>query len=464
LHPAASPNGSATFPDGFVWGAATSAYQIEGGASADGRGESIWDRFCRTPGKVEDASSGDVACDHYHRFRDDVAVMKSLGLKAYRFSISWPRILPDGRGRVNAAGLDFYGRLVDELLAAGITPFATLFHWDLPQRLEDQGGWPRRETAEAFREYVDVVVRHLGDRVRNWITHNEPWCASLQGYQIGRHAPGHTDWAAALAASHHLLLSHGWAVPIVRSNCRGSEVGITLNLTPAEPASPSRADRDACRQFDGYFNRWFLDPLYGRGYPADMIADYAAEGRLPKNWECVVHDGDLAAIAEPTDFLGVNYYNRTVVRSETTPESENLPRTVFLAPQSEWTEMGWEVHPDGLYQTLCRVHFDYAPPKLYVTENGASWSDGPGPDGRVADQRRLGFLRDHFRAARRAISAGVPLEGYFVWSLLDNFEWDRGYSQRFGIVWVDYGTQRRIPKESADWYRRVIQANSAETQ
>jgi beta-glucosidase len=453
---------SAPFPPGFVWGAATSAYQIEGAANGDGRGESIWDRFCRTPGRIRDGAAGDVACDHYHRWREDVALMKELGLKAYRFSISWPRILPEGRGAVNQKGLDFYSGLVDALLEAGIVPYATLFHWDLPQRLQEAGGWPARVTADAFREYVEVVVQHLGDRVQDWITHNEPWCASLQSHQIGHHAPGLRDWPAALRASHHLLLSHGWAVPIVRDHSPGARVGITLNLTPAEPASPSRGDRDATRHFDGYFNRWFLDPLYGRGYPADMVTDYASDGRLPADWDAVVQAGDLDAIAEPTDFLGVNYYNRTVVRSESLPEADNLPRTVFLAPESEWTEMGWEVHPEGLYQTLCRVHFEYGPARIYVTENGASWSDAPGPDGRVLDARRIQFLREHFRAARHAIDAGVPLAGYFVWSLLDNFEWDRGYSQRFGIVWVDYETQRRIPKDSARWYRRVIDSNCAE--
>jgi beta-glucosidase len=450
------------FPPGFVWGAATSAFQIEGAANVDGRGESIWDRFCRTPGKVEGGAVGDVACDHYHRWPEDVALMKDLKLQAYRFSVSWPRVIPGGRGPVNAKGLDFYSRLVDGLLEAGITPYVTLFHWDLPQALQDAGGWPRRETAEAFGDYVEAVARRLGDRVQNWITHNEPWCASLQSHQIGHHAPGLRDWPAALAASHHLLLSHGWAVPILRAHSRAASVGITLNLTPAQPASPSAADREACRHFDGYFNRWFLDPLYGRGYPADMIADYGRDGRLPERWEELVQGRDLAAIAEPTDFLGVNYYNRTVVRSAAVSESDNLPRTVFLAPESEWTEMGWEVHPDGLYQILCRVHFDYGPARLYVTENGASWSDGPAADGHVPDQRRIRFLREHFRAARRAIAAGVPLAGYFVWSLLDNFEWDRGYSQRFGIVWVDYETQQRIPKESARWYRRVIDSNSAE--
>jgi beta-glucosidase len=459
-----SRNGSSpTFPDDFVWGAATSAFQIEGGTDADGRGESIWDRFCRTPGKVEGGATGDVACDHYHRWPEDVALMKGLGLKAYRFSVAWPRVIPEGRGAVNEKGLDFYSRLVDGLLAAGIEPYVTLFHWDLPQPLQDAGGWPRRETAEAFRDYVDAVTRRLGDRVSNWITHNEPWCSGLQSHQVGLHAPGLRDWPAALSACHHLLLSHGWAVPVVRANSRGARVGITLNLTPAEPASASRSDREACRHFDGYFNRWFLDPLYGRGYPADMVADYRAAGRLPADWERLVASCDLKAIAEPTDFLGVNYYNRTVVRSDV-PEHDNLPRTVFLAPESDWTEMGWEVHPDGLYRILCRLHFDYAPGPIYVTENGASWSDPPDGRGRIPDHRRLEFLREHFRAAHRAIQAGVPLKGYFVWSLLDNFEWDRGYGQRFGIVWVDYDTQARLPKDSARWYRRVIESNSAEVE
>jgi beta-glucosidase len=450
------------FPDGFVWGAATSAYQIEGAYDEDGRGESIWDRFCRTPGKVEGGATGDVSCDHYHRWPEDIALMRDLGLQAYRFSIAWPRIIPEGLGSVNQKGLDFYSRLVDGLLAAGITPYPTLFHWDLPQPLQDAGGWPVRATAEAFVPYAEAVARTLGDRVRDWITHNEPWCASLLSHQVGRHAPGLTDWPAALAASHHLLLSHGWAVPVLRGFSPGAQVGITLNLTPAHPASGSAADLDAARHFDGYFNRWFLDPLYGRHYPADMVADYGAAKRLPSGWDRIVQPGDLDAIGVPTDFLGVNYYNRTVVRSDAVPEEQNEPRTVFLAPESEWTEMGWEVYPDGLFETLCRVHFDYGPKRIFVTENGASWSDGPDRDGRVRDERRRRYIRDHLRAARRAIGAGVRLEGYFVWSLLDNFEWERGYGQRFGIVWVDYESGQRIPKESARWYARAIEGNTVE--
>jgi len=446
------------FPEGFLWGAATAAYQIEGAVFEDGRGESIWDRFAHTPGKTFQGHTGDVACDHYHRYREDVALMRDLGLRSYRFSIAWPRVMPRGGGRVNEPGLDFYEGLVDELLGAGILPMATLYHWDLPQALQDAGGWPARATAEAFVAYADVVSQALGDRVKYWITHNEPMVVSVLGYFEGRHAPGIKDPAAALAASHHLLLSHGWAVPIIRRNSPESEVGITLNLSPAVPASPSAADFRAYRHLDGFINRWFLDPLYGRHYPADIVAHHIAEGALPPEGMVCVQDGDLEAIAVLTDFLGINYYTRWVLRSEDIPESENAPRTIFA--DGEKTDFDWEVYPDGLYEILSRVHFEYQPPKLYVTENGASYGDAPGPDGRVHDQRRLDYLHEHFMAAYRAIQCGVPLGGYFVWTLLDNFEWAEGYSQRFGIVWVDFETQQRIPKDSALWYKDVIAQNS----
>lgn len=449
-----------SFPDGFVWGAATSSYQIEGAVHKDGRGESIWDRFSHTPGKIMDGSNGDVACAHYDRYVEDVALLKDLGVKAYRFSIAWPRILPQGRGQVNQAGLDFYSRLVDELLRNDIQPYATLYHWDLPQALEDAGGWPARTTAEAFVEYADIVSKHLGDRVKHWITHNEPWCASLLSYAIGEHAPGYKDWPAALAASHHLLLSHGWAVDVIRRNSSQAEVGITLNFTPAEPASPSPADYAAFRYFDGFFNRWFIDPLYRGAYPQDMIAAYTAQGYLPANGPDFVQPGDMETIMTPTDFLGVNYYSRAVLRSDQIPEDQNLPRTVAQAPREEWTEMDWEVYPQGLYELLMRLHLEYRPTKLYITENGASYSDGPNNEGRVPDERRLRYLYEHFAAAQRAINDGVPLDGFFVWSLMDNFEWAKGYTQRFGIVWVDYETQQRILKDSARWYKQVIAANA----
>lgn len=441
-----------TFPRGFVWGAATASYQIEGAWNEDGKGESIWDRFSHTPGRIADGSTGDVACDHYHRWANDVALMKSLGLQAYRFSIAWPRILPKGRGRINQPGLDFYNRLVDGLLEAGIAPFVTLYHWDLPQALQDAGGWPSRQTVDAFVEYADVVSAALGDRVKNWITHNEPWCVSILSHQIGEHAPGWRDTGAALRAAHHVLLSHGQAVPVIRANSDGAEVGITLNFEWIDPACGSAYDAALAREGDGRFNRWFLDPLFGRHYPADAVAGYAPY--LPDGMS-FVQPGDLAQIAAPMDFLGVNYYTRRVARDETA--DDNLPQEIF--PDRPRTEMDWEEYPEGLYNLLNRLHFEYGPAKLYVTENGASFSDGPDETGRVADARRLNYLREHFAASHRAIRNGVPLAGYFVWSLMDNFEWAKGYTQRFGIVWVDYETQQRLPKDSALWYRQVIADN-----
>jgi len=445
------------FPKGFIWGVATSAYQIEGAWNEEGKGESIWDRFSHTPGRIEDGTNGDVACDHYHRWREDISLMKSLGVEAYRFSVSWPRILPRGRGEVNQAGLDFYSRLVDGLLEAGISPFLTLYHWDLPQALQDEGGWRARATAEAFAQYADVVSRNLGDRVKHWITHNEPAVVGFEGHLTGRHAPGIQDAYAALRAVHHLLLSHGWAVAVIRGNSRKAEVGIALNLVSAVPASASAADFHACRHFDGYLNRWFLDPLYGRHYPADMVGSHMAQGHLAAEGLTFVHDGDLDTIAAQTDFLGVNYYTRAIVRDENAPD--NLPQITFPSLESERTEMGWEVYPDGLYDILNRLYFEYQPRKIYVTENGASYSDGPDTDGRVGDHRRVDYLHDHLVAAHRAIQNGVPLAGYFVWSLMDNFEWAKGYTQRFGIVWIDYETQERIPKDSALWYKETIAQN-----
>ncbi len=439
------------FPEGFMWGAATSAYQIEGAWNEDGKGESIWDRFAHTPGKIEDGSTGDVACDHYHRWREDIALMKGLGLKAYRFSVSWPRILPDGRGQVNQLGLDFYNRLVEGLLEAGIKPFVTLYHWDLPQSLQKRGGWAERSTAEAFVEFADVVSRSLGDRVKHWVTHNEPYSAAFLGNQLGIHAPGLQDFFVALKACHHILLSHGWSVPVLRRNSPGAEVGIALILVPYIAGSPGAADSQACRRFDTYFNRWFLDPLYGRFYPAEQMADYITAGFLPPEGMTFVRPGDMEIIAAETDFLGVNYYSRLAFKDESSG-----------GPKLERTEMGWEVYPEGLYRLLNRLYFEYQPAKLYITENGASYSDGPDNNGQVHDKRRLDYLRRHFAAAHRAMQCGVPLGGYFVWSLLDNFEWSKGYTQRFGIVWVDYQTQRRIPKDSALWYRQVIAENGFE--
>ena len=449
---------SVSFPKDFVWGAATAAYQIEGAWNADGKGESIWDRYSHTPGNIQHGDTGDVACDHYHRWRDDVALMRELGLRAYRFSIAWTRILPPGRGAVNRRGIDFYNRLVDALLEANITPFVTLYHWDLPQALQDSGGgWVSRDAAQAFAEYADVVSRALGDRVKNWITHNEPHVTAFVGYQLGAHAPGITDGARAVKASHHLLLSHGLATPIIRQNSAGAQVGIVLNTSHAMPATNRGEDADAARQVDGRVQRWFLDPLYGRHYPADIVAEYAAAGYLPGGMSFVQPD-DLRVIATPTDFLGVNYYSRSLVKRAAMSNSVPSHERVHLS-QAKYTDMGWEVYPDGLYQLLCHLYFSYRPAKILVTENGASYSDAPDARGVVNDTRRVDYLRAHIAAAHRALQAGVPLAGYFVWSLLDNFEWSFGYSQRFGIVWVDYATQQRIPKASAQWYADVIRQN-----
>ena len=384
--------------------------------------------------------------------------MKFLGVGAYRFSISWPRIFPTGRGEVNAAGLDFYDRLVDALMDARLASWVTLYHWDLPQALQDEGGWVNRSTVDAYVELADVVSERLGDRVQNWITHNEPWCASVLGYADGVQAPGRRSWSEALVVSHHLLLSHGRAVPVIRRNAPGSKVGITLNASSVEPASPSEADRISARQFDGELNRWFLDPIYFGRYPSDVIAYHEREGRLPDGMR-FVHPGDLGEIHTPIDFLGVNYYSRAVVRSASIPEAENEPRTVPVPDPGELTDMGWEVYPEGLTKTLVRLNDDYDPGSLVVTENGAAYATGPGPDGLVQDTKRCEYLRRHLQACLAATREGVPLDGYFLWSLLDNFEWAFGFAKRFGIVWVDFDTQERIIKASGHMYRRIIQHN-----
>ena len=441
------------FPQGFVWGAATASYQIEGAWNEDGKGESIWDRFSHTPGKVQDGDTGDVACDHYHRWEADLDLLKKLGLKAYRFSVAWPRVLPNGRGEANQFGLDFYNKLVDRLLKLNIEPYVTLYHWDLPQKLQDTGGWVSRPVVDAFVEYADIVSRSLGDRVKNWITLNEPWVSAFVGYRDGRHAPGHTDMHEALAASHHLLLSHGLAVPVIRRNCPNANVGITLNLTPQVPASPSVSDRDAANWVDGYINRFFLDPLVGRGYPQDMVNDYGDDMAF-------VQAADMEAISVPIDFLGINYYTRNIVRSEKISEAENAPRTKVRG--GEITEMGWEVYPAGLYKILGRLHFDYDFPAIHITENGAAFNDQVSADGEVHDPARLSYLKRHLEQVHRAIEAGVPVKGYFAWSLMDNFEWGFGYSKRFGLIYVDYETQQRIFKSSAKWYQRVVEQNAVD--
>jgi beta-glucosidase len=432
------------FPRDFIWGAATAAYQIEGAVADDGRGESIWDRFCATEGKVRNGDNGTIACDFYHRYPEDVALMRDLGLTGFRFSIAWSRVLPSGTGKVNAHGLDFYDRLVDELLEVGIQPFPTLYHWDLPQALEDAGGWPVRATAEAFAEYARVVAAKLGDRVRDWTTHNEPHVAAWAGYGQGAHAPGRTSRRDALAASHHLLLSHGLAADVLRQEVADARIGITLDLWPMEPASDSPDDVAAASEADGDQNRWFLDPLYRGSYPADMLELFAADAPP-------VEPGDAATIAAPLDFLGVNFYRREVIA-----RAGNGGRTIVHQPKSVYTEMGWEVSPHGLYDVLVRLRDDYAPAAIYVTENGAAFGDVLRHNGSVSDPERTAYLADHIEVTRGAIAAGVPVKGYFVWSLLDNFEWGHGYSKRFGIVYVDYPTLARVPKSSFYWYRDFI--------
>jgi len=436
---------SMKFPPGFVWGAATAAYQIEGAAHADGKGESIWDRFSHTPGKVQNGDTGDVACDHYHRWPEDIALMRELGLAAYRYSIAWPRIFPAGRGALNPAGLDFYERLTDGLLAAGIQPYVTLYHWDLPQALQETGGWASRETATAFAEYADVVARRLGDRVAGWITHNEPAVVAWLGNLSGQHAPGTRDLPTAVRVAHHLLLSHGLAVAALRAANPHTPVGITLNLNPMHPASDSPADVAAAHATDGFQNRWFLDPVFHGHYPADVLEALGPAGPP-------VAPGDLATIATPIDFLGVNYYFRQVVAAA----PGNDPPYRMVEPEGEYTTMGWEVYPDGLREMLERLHRDYSAPAYYVTESGAAFPDVFNGDSRVHDPRRQAYLQAHFAAAAQAIAAGVPLRGYFVWSLLDNFEWAYGYSQRFGILYMDFPTGRRIWKDSAHWYQEFI--------
>jgi beta-glucosidase len=447
----------AEFPAGFAWGAATASYQIEGAWNEDGKGSSIWDTFSRAPGNVANGDTGDIADDHYHRWQDDVALMKSLGLKAYRFSIAWPRVLPEGEGEINERGLDFYDRLVDALCAAGIQPFATLYHWDLPQALQEKGGWANRAIVESFSRYTEAVALRLGDRVKHWITLNEPHVFAYMGHYYGRHAPGLRSLQTANQVAHNALVSHGQAVSVLRALLPDAQAGITLNLSLSYPASNMPADRQAARTGDGLLNRWFLDPIFGRGYPEDILRLYG--DAIP-----TTEPGDMEIIATPVDFLGVNYYSNRFARSvsaDTNPFGVGtLAADEMIAAGYEITAMGWPLMPDGLRELLVGLQRQYHPPAIYITENGAAFADQVS-DGSVHDERRVRYLKEHFEAARRAISQGVPLRGYFVWSLLDNFEWAHGYDKRFGIVYVDYQTQQRIPKDSARYLQRVIRANAA---
>jgi beta-glucosidase len=446
----------AVYPRGFRFGAATAAYQIEGAWDEDGRGESIWDRFCHTPGKVARGETGDVACDHYHRWRDDLDLIAALRLESYRFSISWPRVQPDGRGALNPKGLAFYRALAEGLLERGIEPVATLYHWDLPQALQDRGGWAERDTTERFAEYARLMAEQLGDVIGQWITHNEPWVVAFLGHVEGRKAPGVRDWPTALRVSHHLLLSHGLGVQALRAATpAGTPVGITLNLHPQRPATGSEEDVAATRIADGYANRWFLDPVLRGSYPQDMLDVYGARFGPPDS----VRPGDLELIAQPIDFLGVNYYFPQHVHADASAAPLGLGHA---APEGPLTTMGWGQDPSGLQEILVRLRGDYGDLPLYVTENGAAFEDGEPVDGRLDDPERLDYLQGHVAAVRRAIAQGVDVRRYFVWSLLDNFEWEQGYAARFGIVHVDYETQRRVPKASGLWYRDHIAGSSRE--
>ncbi|MEV4417975.1 GH1 family beta-glucosidase [Catellatospora sp. NPDC049609] len=445
------------FPAGFRWGAATASYQIEGAATEDGRTPSIWDVFSRTPGKVFEGHSGDVACEHYHRYREDVALMAQLGLGVYRFSLAWPRIKPDGSGPVNQRGLDFYDRLVDELLGHGIDPMITLYHWDLPQVLEERGGWTNRDTAHYLADLATAAVARLGDRVATWTTLNEPWCSGFLGYASGVHAPGRQEPKAAFEAVHHLMLGHGLAARALRAG-GAREVSLTLNLTDVRPANPADPhDLAAARHIDGLQNRLFLDPALRGHYPPDMLALFERFGAAG-----VIRPGDEAVIAAPIDLLGVNYYQPALVRARVgTPSSAAHPGSEgieFVDQAVPVTAMDWPVDPTGLSDLLLRLAADYPETPLMVTENGAAYDDVVEGD-RVADADRIGYLDGHLRAAHAAIAGGADLRGYLAWSLLDNYEWGYGYGKRFGLVHVDYDTQRRLPKDSARWYAEVIGRN-----
>jgi beta-glucosidase len=445
------------FPDGFHWGAATAAYQIEGSAQADGKGESIWDRFAHTPGRIRTGETGDVACDSWRRWREDVALMKEIGLTSYRFSISWPRIQATGRGPANQRALDAYGEIIDGLLGAGIRPFPTLYHWDLPQALEDAGGWPERDTAARFAEYAALVVRALGDRVPGWMIFNEPHIFTTLGYLLGIHAPGRRDRDAFLRATHVVNLAQGEAFRAMKSERPGLSVGTAFNMSPCEPASGSEADRAAAERWHALVNCWFLDTALRGRYPDAFLGGPPLE-------RMGVRDGDLALLRVPLDFLGINLYTRTLVRAN--PDDPNglgaSPVSPFGGNEGPRTDFGWEVWPDALHDMVVRVTRDYDRPIIEITENGCSYGDAPDERGVVNDVRRIDYYRGFLAALHRAIQAGADVRGYHAWTLLDNFEWAEGTAQRFGLVWVDFATQRRIVKESGRWYAAAARENGFE--
>ncbi len=440
------------FPDGFLWGAATAAYQIEGAWNEDGKGESIWDHFTHRPYTISNGDTGDVACDHYHRMPEDVALMQAIGLKSYRFSVSWPRVLPQGRGPVNQKGLDFYDRLVDELLAAGIVPNATLNHWDLPQAIQEFGGWPARDTTDWFADYARLLFDRLGDRVAFWSTHNEPHVIAYIGYGQGILAPGLADYSKAYQTVHHLLLAHGKAVQAFRQGNYRGEIGIVIYFGNYVPASDNQADHDACRRAYDNMSAIFGDPIFKGGYPErlfEWIGPHAPE----------IRGGDLELIHQPLDFLGVNHYFTVQVAHEPRGGLLKLRERQVTSPGWGYTEMGWGINPDGIKAALLDLKDRYDNPQILITENGCAMVDTPDESGFVADWRRIDYLRSHIRAVHEAIEEGVDVRGYYVWSLMDNFEWAHGYGPRFGLVRVDYATGRRIPKQSARWYSQVIADN-----
>jgi len=436
------------FPENFLWGAATAAYQIEGAYNEDGKGENIWDRFSHIPGNVWNNENGDVACDHYHRYEEDIKLLKELGVDTYRFSISWARIFPEGKGTPNQRGIGFYKRLCEKLLENGIMPAVTLYHWDLPQKLQDKGGWANRETVEHFEQYARYVFKELGDKVPVWITHNEPWVVSFTGHWEGRHAPGIRDFSTALQVSHHLLLSHGKAVKAYREMGFGGKIGITLNMNPVYAASYRLEDMEAAKRFNAFHNRWFADPIFKGEYPEELIKWYEGKVKIPD-----IMPDDLKTISQPIDFLGINNYFSSFIKYD----AKSWPlEALSVDTGKDKTEMGWEINPEGIYDLLMYLHKEYKGIKILITENGAAFNDIVNREGKVEDDNRLDYLYRHLKQVHRAISDGVNVEGYYVWSLMDNFEWARGYSKRFGLIYVDYKTQRRIFKKSALWYKDVI--------
>lgn len=439
------------FPRDFLWGVATASYQIEGAWKEDGKGESIWDRFSHNPGNVQNGDTGDVACDHYHLYPEDVKLLKELGVKTYRLSISWPRIFPEGRGEPNEKGMEFYKKLIKLLVENGITPAVTLYHWDLPQKLQDIGGWANREVADYFEQYARYCFKELGALVPIWITHNEPWVVAFVGNYQGRHAPGIKDFSTALHVSHHLLLSHGKAVKAYREMGFKGEIGITYNVSSIYPASGSKEDLAAAGRQDGFLNRWFMDPVLKGKYPEDMLDWYSTRVVLPD-----ILPGDPEIIGTPVDFIGVNYYMPGYIKQDL----EDWPLEVKgVTTGKDQTSMEWEIYPEGLYDLLVRFTKDYNGIKILITENGAAFNDIVNREGKVEDDNRLDYLYKHFAQAHKAIQDGVNLAGYYVWSFMDNFEWALGYSKRFGITYVDYKTQKRIIKKSGLWYKDVIKNN-----